>query len=174
MDTYNEIMSKEKAWLAVYTRPQHEKSIHRDLVDKGVEVFLPLQKCLREWSDRRKWVEVPLFRCYLFVKIRLKEHYTVLNTSGVVRFIRIGNEVVEVPEKQIIAVKKFINHPDIVQVTEEKLEQGDRIEIVSGPFMGIRGELVSFKGKKRVAIKLESIGKSLVVDISTALLKKVD
>ena len=174
MDTYSETYKKEKAWLAVYTRPQHEKRVCFRLVEKGIEAFLPLQRSIRIWSDRFKWTEVPLFSCYLFVKVQPKEHYTVLNTSGVVKFINIGNEIVEIPEKQIIAVKKFINHPDIIQVTEEKIEQGDTVEIVRGPFMGIRGELVSFKGKKRVAIKLESIGKSLVIDISTALLKKVE
>lgn len=174
MDTYTQIYRKEKVWLAVYTRPQHEKRIHHKLVDNGIEVFLPLLKSIRVWSDRVRWTELPLFRCYLFVKVQPKEHYAVLNTPGVVRFIKVGDKIVEIPEKQITAVKKFINHPDIIQVTEEKLEQGDTVEITRGPFMGIRGELVSFKGKRRVAIRLESIGKSLVVDISTALLKKVD
>ena len=174
MEAHSGIYVKDKAWLAVYTRFQHEKKIHHTLVEKGIEAFLPLQRSIRVWSDRFVWTEVPLFSCYLFVKVKPKEHHTVLNTAGVVNFVKIGDKVAEIPERQITAVKRFINHPDIIQVTDEKLEQGDKVEIVRGPFMGIIGELISFKGKKRVAIRLESLGKSLVIDISVALLKKVD
>ena len=39
---------------------------------KGIESYLPLKKVLKQWSDRKKWVEEPLFRSYIFIHADLK------------------------------------------------------------------------------------------------------
>ena len=61
-----------KKWLAVYTKPRHEKFVEKELKKKGIEVYLPILKERRKWSDRKKWVSFPLFRSYIFVKIEIK------------------------------------------------------------------------------------------------------
>ena len=61
-----------KKWLAVYTKPRHEKTVEKKFQKKGFEVYLPMLKERRKWSDRKKWVEFPLFRSYIFVRTKLK------------------------------------------------------------------------------------------------------
>ena len=61
-----------KIWVAVYTRPRHEKTVKKEFQKKGFEVYLPMLKERRKWSDRKKWVEFPLFRSYVFVRIKIK------------------------------------------------------------------------------------------------------
>ena len=63
---------QNKKWIAVYTKPRHEKTVEKELQKKGFEVYLPLLKQRRKWSDRKKWVEFPLFRSYIFVKTEIK------------------------------------------------------------------------------------------------------
>src|SRR5271165_7627107 len=79
-------------WFALQTRSRHEKVVVQRLLDKGVTTFLPLVRQVHRWSDRRKTVEVPLFSCYLFVKLapRNNEHLRVLTVDGVLRFV--GNQ----------------------------------------------------------------------------------
>ena len=91
-----------KKWYAIYVKSRHEKVIFSELRKKGIESSLPLMTTIRQWSDRRKKVEVPLFRSYLFVKIELKtEKMSVLQTLGVVKFVDFNREAVTIPEQQM-------------------------------------------------------------------------
>ena len=76
-----------KNWLVAYTKPRHEKKSAEVLKSSGVDVFLPLQKQLKVWSDRKKWVESPLFPGYLFVNISDDDYFKVLNSYGIVKYI---------------------------------------------------------------------------------------
>ena len=102
----------EERWYAIYTKSRNEKKVALNLQEKGIEVYLPLLKTLKQWSDRKKWVEEPLFRSYLFVRILDKNYLEVLQTDGVVRFITFRQERVPVPDQQIEAVKAYLNEDD--------------------------------------------------------------
>ena len=77
----------ETKWYAVYTRPRFEKQVVKALLDQGIEGYLPLIKTMRQWSDRKKMVEVPLFSSYVFVHINRSAYDQVLQTQGVVKYI---------------------------------------------------------------------------------------
>ncbi|MBM3931167.1 MAG: antitermination protein NusG, partial [Sphingomonadales bacterium] len=79
--------SKAPQWHVVYTLPRHEKKAARELELQGLEHWLPLHKVRKQWSDRRKWVEEPLFRSYLFVLVTPKTYFDILNTYGIVRYL---------------------------------------------------------------------------------------
>jgi len=87
-----------KIWYAVYTRSRTEKQTQELLLRSGIEVYLPLVKNLKQWSDRKKWVEEPLFRSYLFVHISPAEYYDVLNIPGAVRYITFEGKAVAIPK----------------------------------------------------------------------------
>ncbi|HDO06779.1 MAG TPA: hypothetical protein ENG85_03760, partial [Bacteroidetes bacterium] len=72
----------EKVWYALYVRSRTEKKVAVELEGADIDFYLPLEKRLRQWSDRKKWVEEPLFRSYIFVHITQKEYYKVLQTRG--------------------------------------------------------------------------------------------
>ena len=88
----------KKKWFAIYVKSRNEKKVFNTLDSIGVESFLPLITKMKQWSDRRKKVEEPLFRSYLFVCIPLSDYYKVLNVSGVVKFICFEKKPVEVPD----------------------------------------------------------------------------
>ncbi len=104
----------KKKWYAIYTKSRNEKKLATNLKARGIEVYLPLLKTLKQWSDRKKWVEIPLFRSYLFVHILDKEYLDVLQTDGVVRFITFRKERIPIPESQILAVKSYLEEDNPV------------------------------------------------------------
>ena len=106
-------------WYAVYTRPRSEKRVYEQLNDKNVETFLPLVTRTRQWKDRKKKVDMPLFNSYLFVRIDYKDRFPVLQTSGVVKIVTFNGVPAVVPDWQIESLRRMIAHPDRIQL--EKL-----------------------------------------------------
>ena len=89
-----------------------ERKLLENLKEKNIECYLPMRKVLKIWSDRKKWVEEPLFRCYLFVKVSYKEFFTVLNTPGGVCYVSFGGKAQSIPEVQINNIRTFLNQAD--------------------------------------------------------------
>src|ERR1700743_2014633 len=88
-------------WYPVYTHARAEKKAFRALVDKGIEVYLPLHRQLKQWSDRKKWVDEPLIKSYLFVRVKESEQTEVLMTKGVSRFIFFSGKIASMSDRQI-------------------------------------------------------------------------
>jgi transcriptional antiterminator RfaH len=164
----------EKTWYAVYTKPRFEKRAHAGLVESGIGSFLPLIKTLKQWSDRKKWVEEPLFRSYLFVLIAKHDYYKVLNTTGVVKYITFESKAVPVPPQQIIAIRQFINAEEFIPENQFNPEIGDRVEVFRGELKGLTGNLIKIQGKQKVRIEIESIGHSITLTIPKSFLRKTD
>ena len=157
-------------WHVIYTRPKFEKKIFSKLQEKKVETFLPLQKVMRQWSDRKKKVEVPLFPNYLFVNISSSDKWNVLNVDGVVRFLQFGNKSATISEKDINIIRRsLIGNPE---VSNQKFNYGDPVVIIRGPLRGLEGVLINNKGKKRLAIRIDIIDKSILVNVPPGDLQK--
>ncbi|MBA4409129.1 MAG: UpxY family transcription antiterminator [Bacteroidota bacterium] len=153
-------------WYALYVKSRAEKKAHAELQFKEIETFLPLQRRLRQWSDRKKWVEMPLIPGYLFVRISRKEHDSVLQSNFIVNFIKFEGAAAVIPDNQIDYLKLMLKqeNPDI-EITYETFAYGQMIEVISGPLIGLHGKLVRIKGKNKVAIELEQIGYSVMVEM---------
>jgi transcriptional antiterminator RfaH len=162
-----------KRWYAVYSRSRAEKKVAALLVRNGIEVYLPLQKTIRQWSDRRKLVQVPLFRSYVFVHVKAKEFFYVLNTPGVVRFVTIGHEKIAVPDFQIDAIRAYLGEISI----DEPLgyfEKGSEVVVAYGALKGLRGILKSDKNQKKLVVQIEAIYQNITLTLPAHLLKKAD
>jgi transcription antitermination factor NusG len=155
-------------WYALYTSPRAEKKACALLIEKGIEAYLPLQRSLRRWSDRKKWVEEPLFRSYLFVNIDQRRYFDVLNTPGVVRYITFEGKAVPVPQKQIDAIRYFLSETESPSDSHDVpgLVPGAVVEITRGPLKGLTGQLVDQLGQKRVRIEIDALGQYLNLTIS--------
>lgn len=165
--------SREKKWYALYTKSRTEKRVHQLLVEKGIETYLPLLKTLKQWSDRKKWVEEPLFRSYIFIRISEKERLDAIRTDGVVRMIAFQGRPVSIPDKQIEAVRAYINEGEERVEKEVYFEQGDRVEVTRGTLQGLQGIMVETKGKKRVMVEIEGIGEKIMLNIPKSSLKSI-
>lgn len=166
------VTSHQKSWYAVYTKSRNEKKVDQMLQEAGIESYLPLLKTLKEWSDRKKWVEEPLFRSYIFVHISPEEYYNVLHVFGVVKYITFEGKAVKIPEQQILAIKQFVNNEVDHTLNFDDLTIGSRVEIYRGSLKGLSGSLVELQGKQKVKIEIESIGQSILLSIPRSYLKE--
>ena len=166
-----EINNGGAKWYAAYTNSRAEKKVLAELQKQGIEAYLPLQKRLKQWSDRRKWVEEPLLSCYIFVKISMSDYYRVLNTRGLVRYITFEGKAVPIPENQIDILRKIVATEADLEVTAENLTPGSRVKVVSGPMHGLEGELVDFRGSRRVMVRIDHIGQQILISIPAGFLE---
>ncbi len=155
-----------KSWHVIYTRSRAEKKVNAELTAKNIECFLPLQKKLRQWKDRKKWVETPLISGYCFVCISRKEFDKVLQTDNVVCYITFEGKAAVIPERQINSLKQMMHQSDFeVTVSHKNFEPGKKVEIIAGPMIGLRGELVEARGKQKFVLRFEQINQVFTVEV---------
>jgi transcriptional antiterminator RfaH len=160
-------------WYAIYTRPRAEKQIYTRLVEKDVETYLPLQKTYRQWSDRKKLIEKPLLSSYVFVKVIPADFPLVYKTDGVVKFVSFEGRPVAIPQKQIDNLRLLIDSNAEVEVTSEKFEKGDEVEVITGSLIGLTGELIKTGHKKIVIIRIDKLEQNILVTIPVTFLRKI-
>ena len=152
-------------WYAVRVRSRTEKKVNAELAFQGIESYLPLQRKLRIWSDRKKWIELPLISGYVFVYISLKEYELVLRTFNVVCYVFFQGKAAVIPERDIIFLKRMLGQSELaLEVTLDDLKPGQLVEVVSGPLCGMVGELIEFKGKNKVALRINPLGYTVLVE----------
>ena len=151
-------------WFAVYTRPRWEKKVNKLLNEKGVESYCPINKIRRRWSDRIKTVEEPLFKSYVFVKVNEDERTNVRMTNGVINFVYWNGKPAVIKEKEIIAIKRFLDEYENVEVKAMDLKINQRVIITGGPLMDQQGKIVAVR-QKTVKVAIDSLGYILVAHI---------
>ena len=159
-------------WYPVYTHPRAEKKACQALLNKGIEVYLPLHRQLKKWSDRKKWVEEPFIKSYLFLHIKEHQQTEVLMTRGISRFIYFSGKIASMPDRQIQQLKLLMASPFELEITEADLLPGEKIIIKAGPLKGLTGEIVSYRSQKQLALRLENLGYSIVVHVTASLIER--
>jgi transcriptional antiterminator RfaH len=154
-----------KYWYAIYVKSKTEKRVASELSLMEIDNYLPLRRVLRQWSDRKKWIEDPLFKSYVFVNIEQKDYYTVLQTPGVVKYISFEGKAVPIPPQQIDAIKYYLEEKNPEQAGPTNWSKGQHVEVISGSMTGLTGKLVAFKGKHWLGIEIEAIGHSIIIQI---------
>ncbi|HZX59406.1 MAG TPA: UpxY family transcription antiterminator [Mucilaginibacter sp.] len=157
-------------WYPVYTHSRAEKKACLALANKGIETYLPVRRQLKLWSDRKKWVDEPFIKSYLFVHITEQDQTEVLMTKGVARFIYFGGKVASMPERQVDDLKLLMASSVELEVTEENLLPGEKIIIKGGPLKGMTGEIISYRSQKQLALRLESLGCSIIIHAAASLI----
>jgi len=163
----------EKQWFALYTRARNEKKVAKLLTDADFEVYLPLKKSLKTWSDRKKWVEEPLIPSYLFVKIHEHQYTEVLTFGGAVRFIFFGGKIAPIPDWQINSLQILMTSQAEVNLLPEHFPPGTSVEVTDGPLKTLRGEIIDIRGSKRVILRIDSLRISLSVEVSLDHLRRI-
>ena len=160
-------------WFVIYTKSRSEKLVARELSKRGIEVYCPLRKVERKWSDRVKMVEEPLFHSYCFVHLEEKERQLVYGAPGVVGYLFWLKKPAVVKQKEIDVIKNMLNDFDNDSLTIINLKQADRLRITSGLLMNQEGEVVSLQGR-HVIVKIESLNISISIDKSKNKLEKLN
>tara|TARA_B100000131_G_scaffold284067_1_gene292398 strand:- start:1728 stop:2234 length:507 start_codon:yes stop_codon:yes gene_type:complete len=161
-----------KQWFAFYTKSRHEKSVSIALENKGFEVYLPLLKERRKWSDRKKWVTFPLFKSYIFIKIEAKESVFALKTPGIVKIIKFGDKPSPILDDTIKSLKLMIEggyNPQPI----EYFTKGDPVIIRDGPLKGLKGEIGTIHNQDHFIIHIDAIQHSVSIKINRAYLSSL-
>ena len=163
---------KEKNWHALYVASRQEKKIFEKLQKKNIETYLPIIKTMKQWSDRKKMVELPLLNGYIFVKIDSTENEKTLQTPGVVNFVRAEGKIAKVREIEIERLKQLINLGYQLEVNGMKrnYKEGDKVKIISGALKNIEGFVVENKEGRYIDVLLESIGQTIRVKLPQEIL----
>ncbi|MCJ7813379.1 UpxY family transcription antiterminator [bacterium] len=160
-------------WYALYTRSRHEKKVHNQLKEKGIESYLPVRNILRKWSDRKKWIEEPLFRCYVFVHADARSRLQALQTFGSVRFVAFNGKPAVVRDDEIETIRRILRESPSVEPCAT-LSRGDIVEIVCGPLAGLRGRLEAIHNQQRLIVSIDSIHQALRFNVDGLDVKVVE
>ncbi|WP_163712861.1 UpxY family transcription antiterminator [Mangrovibacterium lignilyticum] len=162
----NETKPEQKQWFAIYVKSRSEKKTWQRLNDKGIACYLPLQKKLRQWSDRKKLVELPFIPGYLFVNISRREYDLTLQTENVSCFVTSNGKAVPIREKEITAMQQALSQQEIsVDLCPRLLKPGQKVEVISGPLVGLQATFVQLKGKKTVGIRIEQLQSTITLSV---------
>ena len=152
-------------WYAIRVKSRSEKKVYSDLLELEIEAYLPLHRKLRQWSDRKKWIEMPLISGYVFVYISRKEYEPVLRIFNVVSYVYFEGKAAIIREGDIDLLKRMLGQIEVeLEITSEQLKPGQMVEIISGPLLGVIGELIEFQGKNKVALRIPPLGYTVLVE----------
>ncbi len=163
-----------RLWYVLHTKSRHENVVFEGLTKKRLEAFLPKVKVRSRRKDRKAMVRVPLFPGYLFVCTDLepREHLEILKTVGVVRMIGAQSRPVPVAEETITSLKIMVA-TELPLSTGDRLRQGDRVMVVSGPLVGVVGTFIRHRGQGRVLVQIEALGQYAAVDVAEEDVERV-
>lgn len=155
----------EKKWLVIYTKPRWEKKVDNLLTRKAIESWCPLNKVERQWSDRKKIIEEPLFKSYVFVNILDEERTEVLRTDGVLNFVYYLGKPAIINNTEISLIKQYLAEVEakISVISIDGFKEKMKVKVSHGVFMNNTGQVVK-ANKKKAFVELQSLGQVMIVE----------
>jgi transcription termination/antitermination protein NusG len=150
-------------WYALQTQSHHEKRVRDRLKACGIEPFLPLSRQRRQWSDRKVWTTVPLFRGYCFARFTVQESSSIRKTPGVARIVGIAKPE-PVGDDEIAALQQVASAECTIEPCEYCVE-GTWVEVIRGPLVGLRGQFVRQTKHQGVVIRASLIQQAALIHL---------
>ena len=147
-------------WYAVHTKPRWEKKVARLLQDRGIEHYCPLNKVMRQWSDRKKAILEPLFKGYVFVQVDEKLKWDVLQINGIVNYVHWLGKPARIRESEIDTIRRFLHEFEDIEVTETSVRVSSTVQVKQGVLMNYKGIVLELHGN-RAKVMIESMGLQL-------------
>lgn len=155
-----------------YCASRAEKKASEMLEKSGYSTFLPLNKTLRQWSDRKKWVETPLFPGYIFVRCTHTQISHVSSVQGIVGPLRLAGKYGSLSEREVENIKQIILSGNPLETEALNLIPGDPVLIDYGPLQGIKGTVLDQAGKQYFYVQIETLNQFIKIKIASGALKK--
>lgn len=158
--------SSDRYWTAFYTKPRSEKKTADRLIEQGFEVYCPVIEEMKQWSDRKKKVKVPLFKSYLFARVNDSIRTQILQDQGIVAGVTWLGKPGVIRDVEIEAIKRLVGESNQVQLEEyQRFEKGDLVEVNFGALKGVQGALLDIK-RNKVVVQIEGLQMQLTIDVS--------
>jgi len=169
-------MKDKTLWFALLTRSNFEQTVYSSISKKKIDAFLPRTRKPSKRKDRKRMIETPLFPGYVFVKSTKApvDQLPILKTIGAVRLIGNSAGPVPVPEQQIESLKLLTSvTQDLVTGSIIEFKKGDPVIILEGPMAGMKGDFFEHKGRGRVIIKVDLLGRYAGVEVDSDNVEKI-
>lgn len=144
-------------WYAVHTRPRWEKKVALLLQERGIENYCPLNKVVRQWSDRKKTILEPLFKGYVFVKVQEPAKWELLTVNGIVNYVYWLGKPARIRESEIDTIRRFLHEFEDIEVAENDMKVNKTVQVKQGVLMNYRGIVLELHGN-RAKVRIESMG----------------
>jgi transcription antitermination factor NusG len=164
--------SQDLPWYVLYTKPRSEKKVAHRLSEAGYNAYCPIQKVSRQWSDRIKVLEEPLFKSYIFIQIEDSQREKVLVFPGAVRYLFWLRRPAVVRKEEIEVIQKWLGHYNHEDLQMEEIAPGSQVLITSGQFMNQKAILIDQK-RNRALVQFKEIGLQLSLDLQNNELLKI-
>jgi transcriptional antiterminator RfaH len=167
------MIPKQEDWYVVYTLPRNEKKIFAWLLRHQIRAYLPLLRTRKQWSDRKKWVEEPLFKSYVFIG---KEYFLkneISSIPGAIYLLKFENKPAILSFQEVENIRIAIDFPDNLAVSNQSFQKGQKIKIISGRLSGLEGYITQLKGKSRVFITFDHLNATLSIEVDAGLIEEV-
>jgi len=165
-------MTKSHFWFAVTAKPRHEKAVAANLRNKGLESFLPLYQARRQWSDRTRAVDLPLFPGYVFCRFVYSSRLGVLSTPGVMSVVSFSNGPAPIADQEISRIQA-IQSSGLPAQPWPYLNAGQRVRIEKGTLAGLEGVLLREKDSLRVVVSIDLLRRAVAVEIDRDMIRAV-
>jgi len=151
-------------WYVIYTQPRYERKVCDSLESLNIQFFLPVTKKLKVWSDRKKYIDTPLFPSYVFIYLNDKmDLFRGQNITGVLSYVRMGKEPVKVCENVIMDLKLVLKNETDIEVSDMYFKPGQKINIQQGPLKGLSCEIVQLMGRKKMLVRGGLIERNIII-----------
>lgn len=144
-------------WHVLQVKPKSEKKVGQRLLELGFESCVPTQKQLRNWSDRKKMIEVVLFNNYVFVATDPQHKNEVFRAGNIYGYLNFGGRAAVLTENEVSMVKRLSRLAEPIQITYEGFRLYEEVEILSGTLAGLRGVVTAINGATRLQLALPSL-----------------
>lgn len=159
-------------WFVYYTYPKAERVIKEEFQKANFEVFLPIHTINRQWSDRVKSLEVPLFPNYIFIKSSKNEIYNIIRHPKIVKYVAFDGRPAVLKDKEVYIMQEISSNHKHIEI-DYSLMIGEKVKIISGPLQGCIGTLIEKRGSKRFAIKLYELHQTMSFEIDIDSFEKL-
>jgi len=154
----------EQKWYALTVPYQHERQTEKALQSKGLETLMPVYRSRRQWSDRVKDVEMPLFAGYVLCHFDLMNRIHVMDTPGVARIVGFGGAPAALEDSEIAVIQRMLLSK-LPLAPWPYLKAGDRVRVEHGPMRGQEGTLVRTKDSVHLVINIDVLQRSIAVQV---------
>lgn len=165
----------QRVWRVFYTKPRAERKAAERLAAAGVELLLPLREESRHWSDRKKTVQVPLFKSYLFARTDERERLRVLEDEGIVKTVSFGGRMAQVTNDEVDRLVLLNESPDLVEdiVQISAFPAGTEVLVHRGPLKGMVGHIMPHRLAGRLYVNVPSLSCSVRVQVPTDWVRRI-
>ena len=165
------IAETQRKWYVIVAKTIHYKKAAAILQKLNFIFYLPTQRQLHYWSDRKKWVEVPILSPYIFLFTNESERKVIFQSSNFFYFMNYGGKLATAKEDEIEKVKLFCNYSTNMKIEQHPVKKGDLVQVINGPLSGMRGYTLKENGRHRLLIQILSLGQFASVDIDSSWLR---